>query len=111
MSQKVLLITGSAGLIGSEASLYFGMKGYQIIGIDNDLRATFFGPSASTRWQLTTLASKLATRYQHYDLDIRNNAALEDVFKAHGHSWPESFTRRHNRHTIGRPNNPISTSA
>ena len=43
------IITGSGGLIGSEAAAYFAQQGYDVIGLDNDLRAYFFGPEASTR--------------------------------------------------------------
>ena len=49
---KRILITGSAGLIGSEAARFFAARGYHIVGIDNDMRATFFGPEASSKWNL-----------------------------------------------------------
>ena len=47
-----VLITGSAGLIGSESSRFFSKKGFDIIGIGNDMRAEFFGKVASTAWNL-----------------------------------------------------------
>ena len=47
----VAIITGSAGLIGSESCRYFASQGLDIVGIDNDMRAKFFGPEASTLWQ------------------------------------------------------------
>ncbi len=78
-----MLITGSAGLVGSEAARYFAGKGYDIIGIDNDMRAVFFGPDASTKWNLTRLSRELGSRYEHHDVDIRNVEAIEDIFKAH----------------------------
>ncbi len=81
---KKILITGSAGLIGSESARFFAAKGYQIVGIDNDMRATFFGPEASTRWNLDRLVKDLDGRYCHHDVDIRNQAALEDIFKSLG---------------------------
>ena len=48
---SIAIITGSAGLIGSEAAYYFSKRGFEIIGIDNDMRQVFFGPDASTIWQ------------------------------------------------------------
>jgi len=81
---KKILITGSAGLIGSESARFFAAKGYQIVGIDNDMRATFFGAEASTRWNLDRLVKNLNGRYCHHDVDIRNQAALEDIFKSLG---------------------------
>lgn len=76
-----ILITGSAGLVGSESALYFGVKEYKIIGIDNDMRAKFFGPEASTKWVLSALSERLGSRYIHYDIDIRNLGKLKDIFK------------------------------
>ncbi len=48
---SVAIITGSAGLIGSEASRHFAAQGLDVVGIDNDSRRQFFGDAASTRWQ------------------------------------------------------------
>ena len=53
---KIAIITGSAGLVGSESALLFHEKGYRIVGIDNDLRARFFGQGASTAWRRDWLA-------------------------------------------------------
>lgn len=50
MANKIALVTGSAGLIGSEAAKFFAAKGYDIVGVDNDMRQVFFGPEASTDW-------------------------------------------------------------
>jgi len=47
---SVAVITGSAGLVGSEAVAYFADLGMDVVGIDNGMRAEFFGPEASTRW-------------------------------------------------------------
>ena len=49
--KDVLIVTGSAGLIGSETVIFFAQKGFTIVGIDNDMRAHFFGQEASTRWK------------------------------------------------------------
>jgi len=77
---RTILITGSAGLIGSEAARFFAARGYRIVGIDNDLRATFFGPEASTRWNLQRLVKDLGSRYVHHDVDIRDVPALDAIF-------------------------------
>jgi len=74
-----ILITGSGGLIGSESALYFS-KRYKIIGIDNDMRAKFFGPNASIKWNLSNLARKLKRSYSHYNCDIRNLPRIKDIF-------------------------------
>jgi len=78
----VAIITGSAGLIGSEASRYFADQGLDIVGIDNDLRRTWFGEEASTDWQRRRLESELAKRYRHLTLDIRDQAGIERIFSA-----------------------------
>ena len=77
---KVALITGSAGLIGSQACDFFSKKGYKIIGIDNDMRSYFFGESSSTKDSLNSLKSKI-NDYKHYDIDIRDYSKLEEIFK------------------------------
>ena len=77
---KLALVTGSAGLIGSQASDFFHQKGYTIIGIDNDMRSYFFGESSSTKETSESLKSKL-DNYHHYNIDIRNYTDLEEIFK------------------------------
>jgi len=76
---KIAIITGSAGLIGSQASEFFHKEGYKIIGIDNDMRKYFFGESASTKESLESIESKLEN-YQHHSIDIRNYVKLESIF-------------------------------
>jgi len=76
---KIALVTGSAGLIGSQACEFFQNKGYKIIGIDNDMRAYFFGDSASTDASRVSLQEKLEN-YTHYAVDIRNYEKLEEIF-------------------------------
>ncbi len=78
---KKVLITGSAGLIGSEAAMFFAGLGFEIIGIDNDMRKYFFGKEASTTWNRNKLHETLKDKYTHYAIDIRNNNKLEEVFK------------------------------
>ncbi|HEY8106178.1 MAG TPA: NAD-dependent epimerase/dehydratase family protein, partial [Gemmatimonadales bacterium] len=60
MSTPIAIVTGSGGLIGSEAVRYFAEQGFDVLGIDNDMRAYFFGEEASTRWLSSELAAKLA---------------------------------------------------
>jgi CDP-paratose 2-epimerase len=66
-------------LIGSEAARYFAGRGYHIVGIDNDMRARFFGPEASSKWNLERLIEDLGSSYSHHDVDIRNDAALDAI--------------------------------
>jgi CDP-paratose 2-epimerase len=80
---KTALITGSAGLIGSEAARFFAKKDYTIVGIDNNMRKYFFGPEASTDWNRDKLEKLLGKQYEHHDIDIRDNVAVEEVFKKH----------------------------
>ncbi len=75
----IALVTGSAGLIGSEASRFFAEKGFRIVGIDNDMRRHFFGKEASTTWSRQQLETELP-HYQHYDEDIRDQIAMERIF-------------------------------
>jgi len=74
-----IIVTGSAGLIGSEASKFFHAKGFRIIGIDNDLRSYFFGASSSTKPTLEKLKKELQN-YIHHDVDIRDYSSLEEIF-------------------------------
>lgn len=78
---KVCLITGSAGLIGSEAVRYFSNQFDLIVGIDNDQRAYFFGNSASTKKVVESL--QLIQNYTHRDIDIRNWHLLTAVFASY----------------------------
>lgn len=80
---STVLITGSAGLIGSEAVRFFAHLGFNIIGIDNDMRAYFFGQSASTKWNRDELKDLYGDRYHHYDADIRDRQAIEAIFQDH----------------------------
>lgn len=79
------LVTGSGGLIGSEAAEHFAGLGMDVVGIDNDLRSSFFGDEASTRWRVEELRAGLGDRYVHEVADIRDHAAMEHVFRARGH--------------------------
>lgn len=77
---KIALITGSSGLIGSEAVEFFAGQGFKVIGIDNDMRRYFFGPEAATLWRKEILQEKVKG-YVHHNLDIRDTKGLEKIFK------------------------------
>jgi CDP-paratose 2-epimerase len=81
---SVAVVTGSAGLIGSEASRHFAGLGLNVVGIDNDMRSHFFGPEASTRRQRDRLRKELAPWYRHVDADIRAGEAIDAVFAEYG---------------------------
>lgn len=80
----VAIITGSAGLIGSEAALHFGGLGLDVVGIDNDMRRVFFGADGSTEWNRRRLQRRLGAGYTHLDLDIRDRDAMSAVFARYG---------------------------
>ena len=75
---KVIIITGSCGLIGSESVKFFSKKNYLIVGIDNNLRKYFFGKDGNTNWQLNNL--RKIKNYVHYSCDIRDYKKLKDIF-------------------------------
>lgn len=77
---SIAIITGSAGLVGSEATRHFSSRGLDIVGIDNDMRALFFGAEASTLWQLERLRKEIRT-YRHECADIRDSEAIQRIFK------------------------------
>jgi len=80
---SVAIITGSAGLVGSEATAYFSSLGMDVVGIDNDMRAKFFGAEASTRWQREQLQRDIPG-YIHHDVDIRDQDEIARIFKRYG---------------------------
>jgi CDP-paratose 2-epimerase len=83
---SVAVITGSAGLIGSEAAVYFGSLGYDVVGVDNDMRSVFFGADGSTTWNRARLEHELAHKYIHQDLDIRNREGILGLFRRYGNA-------------------------
>lgn len=74
-----LLITGSAGLIGSELVTFFDDRASSIVGIDNDMRGDFFGQEGSTRWNLQRLR-ETTRHYTHFDRDIRDREGIARIF-------------------------------
>lgn len=79
---KKILVTGSAGLIGSEAVKFFCKKDFKVFGIDNNLRAYFFGKEGSTLWNRHFLEKKYAN-YHHFSVDIRHQNKIREIFKKH----------------------------
>jgi CDP-paratose 2-epimerase len=77
---KTVLVTGCAGLIGSESVRFFSEKGFSVVGIDNDMRQYFFGPSASTKWMMQELRES-CTEFQGFSIDIRDFEAVLGVFR------------------------------
>jgi len=80
---KIALITGSGGLIGSEAVSFLADKFDAIVGVDNNLRAYFFGNSASTDWNVYRIQDQFPN-YLHYGTDIRNYEDLKKIFQQYG---------------------------
>lgn len=75
----VALVTGSSGLIGSETVRFFHNQGFDVVGIDNDMRRYFFGEGASTKWNKNRLEAE-CNRLEQLDIDIRNQDQIEKVF-------------------------------
>lgn len=75
-----LLVTGSSGLIGSEVVSYFSQLGWQVHGVDNNMRADFFGPQGDTRWNQHRLQEQFPT-FRHHELDIRDRPAVLDCLQ------------------------------
>src|SRR5246127_5128322 len=82
MISKSILVTGSSGLIGSEAVEYFDRQGHQVHGIDNNMRQVFFGDPGDTSWNLDRLR-RISKNFKHHDVDIRDRTALESLFRSH----------------------------
>jgi CDP-paratose 2-epimerase len=80
MSVKNILVTGSSGLIGSEAVQHFDRQGHNVHGIDNNMRRVFFGEPGDTTWNLDRL-KRVSKNFMHHNVDIRDRSALETLFK------------------------------
>ncbi len=81
--KSIAMITGSAGLIGSEAVRFFSSKFDLLIGIDNNMRKYFFGPDGSIEWNLKRIKKEIPN-YQHHDLDIRDKSSTQTLFEQYG---------------------------
>lgn len=80
---SVALITGSAGLIGSQAVLHFGGLGIHVVGVDNDMRKYFFGAEASTEWMRRQLIASVPS-YEHHSIDVRSEKQIFELFRHFG---------------------------
>lgn len=78
---KRVLVTGSSGLIGSEIATAFAAAGWAVHGVDNNMRAAFFGAQGDTRWNEQRLIETLSA-FRHHEIDVRNRAGIEDLVKA-----------------------------
>jgi CDP-paratose 2-epimerase len=81
VTAKRVIITGSSGLIGSEATLFFDRLGWQVDGIDNNMRRQFFGPDGDTLWNVARL-KRLTSSFTHHDVDIRDHVTVADLVKS-----------------------------
>ena len=79
---KKILVTGSSGLIGSEAVEHFDRQGHNVIGVDNNMRRVFFGEPGDTTWNLERLRN-VTRNFTHFNADIRDRIALEELFRNH----------------------------
>jgi len=79
---RKIIVTGSAGLIGSATVTHFTKQGYGAVGIDNDMRSRFFGTEASTKKTRDRLVKSISD-YEHHDLDIRDTNGVLDIFRKH----------------------------
>ncbi len=77
---KRVLVTGSSGLIGSEAAAFFDHRGWQVHGVDNNMRRDFFGADGDTTWNLERLRG-ITTHFTHHGLDIRDRAAMATIVR------------------------------
>jgi CDP-paratose 2-epimerase len=82
MKSKTILVTGSSGLIGSQAVEYFDGKGHRVVGVDNNMRQEFFGPQGDTTWNLARLKGA-TSHFEHRNLDIRDREGIFSLFKEH----------------------------
>ncbi|MFA9405586.1 MAG: NAD-dependent epimerase/dehydratase family protein [Anaerolineales bacterium] len=74
-----ILVTGSGGLIGSECVLFFDKLGFSVVGVDNNMRADFFGPKGDTTWNTQRLENT-CSKFVHLDMDIRDREAVMSTF-------------------------------
>jgi CDP-paratose 2-epimerase len=79
----IVVVTGAAGLVGSESVRFFSGKRFKVVGLDNDMRRYFFGEEASTRWNLREL-TEACGQFENRDTDIRDAAAVDRVFAEYG---------------------------
>jgi CDP-paratose 2-epimerase len=100
MKEK-LLVTGSSGLIGSEVVDYFCREGWEVHGLDNNMRADFFGPAGDTRWNQQRLIA-MHPSFRHHELDIRDRQGVDYLLSV---LCPELIV-----HTAGQPSHDLAAS-
>lgn len=98
---KKLLVTGSSGLIGSEVVEYFCREGWQVHGVDNNMRADFFGPGGDTRWNQQRLQA-IHTNFRHHELDIRDRFGVNQLLET---LQPDVIV-----HTAAQPSHDLAAS-
>jgi CDP-paratose 2-epimerase len=77
----IAVVTGSSGLVGSEAVRHFVTEGFDVIGFDNDMRAQFFGPDASTEPEARRQREQYGDEFRRYPVDIRDADAVDRIFR------------------------------
>jgi CDP-paratose 2-epimerase len=82
----IAIVTGSGGLIGSESVRHFAERGWTVVGVENDMRARFFGPEASTARTSAALVERFPHEFVYEDVDIRDAGAVNRVFACAGGS-------------------------
>lgn len=80
---SIVIVTGSGGLVGAEAARFYLNSDCRVVGIDNNMRAKFFGAEASTLWQTEQLAANF-NDYEHHNVDIRDAVAVDQIFESFG---------------------------
>ena len=98
---KKLLVTGSSGLIGSEVVEYFCREDWQVHGVDNNMRADFFGPGGDTRWNQQRLQA-IHTNFRHHELDIRDRFGVNQLLET---LQPDVIV-----HTAAQPSHDLAAS-
>ena len=96
-----LIVTGAAGLIGSEVVSHFAERGWKVIGVDNNMRASFFGSQGDTTWNARRLSDKYSN-YEHFQLDIRDREAVIKFIAEHR---PHAIV-----HTAAQPSHDLAAS-
>src|ERR1039458_7993432 len=80
---RTVIVTGSGGLIGSESVAHFVEAGFDVVGLENDMRAAFFGPDASTAHPTDVLADRYPEQFRTLEIDIRDAEGVQRVFAKH----------------------------
>ena len=76
---ETIIVTGSLGLVGSEAVRFLSAMGLKVLGVDNDMRREFFGDEASTEWNRKVLEEE-CPGYKHFSWDIRSETDMDRLF-------------------------------